>query len=77
MNIKCTQNIYKRANSVSNVTYYILVPEEVEIRGIVQISHGMCEYLPLYHIRQVPVQFGVHRLWQRPYWPWGLRIAPL
>ena len=48
MNIKCTQNIYKSANSVSNVTYYILVPEEVEIRGIVQISHGMCEYFSRY-----------------------------
>ena len=48
MNIKCTQNIYKSANSVPNVTYYILVPEEVEIRGIVQISHGMCEYFSRY-----------------------------
>ena len=48
MNIKCTQNIYKSANSVSNVTYYILVPEEVEIRGIVQIPHGMCEYFSRY-----------------------------
>lgn len=44
MNIKCTQNIYKSANGVSNVTYYIMVPEQVEIRGIVQLSHGMCEY---------------------------------
>ena len=43
MNIKCTQNIYKSANGVSNVTYYILVPEGVEVRGIVQLSHGMCE----------------------------------
>ena len=48
MNIKCTQNIYKSANGVSNVTYYILVPEEVDIRGIVQISHGMCEYFSRY-----------------------------
>ena len=28
MNIKCTQNIYKSANGVSNVAYYILVPED-------------------------------------------------
>ena len=48
MNIKCTQNIYKSANGVSHVTYYILVPEEVDIRGIVQISHGMCEYFSRY-----------------------------
>ena len=48
MNIKCTQNIYKSANGVSNVTYYILVPEEVEIRGIIQLAHGMCEYFSRY-----------------------------
>jgi|GEM_PF-3695383 len=48
MNIKCTQNIYKSANGVSNVTYYILVPEGVEVRGIVQLSHGMCEYFSRY-----------------------------
>lgn len=48
MNIKCTQNIYKSANGVSNVTYYILVPEGAEVRGIVQLSHGMCEYFSRY-----------------------------
>ena len=48
MNIKCTQNIYKSANGVSNVTYYILAPEGVEVRGIVQLSHGMCEYFSRY-----------------------------
>lgn len=48
MNIKCTQNIYKSANGVSNVTYYILTPEQSELRGIVQLSHGMCEYFSRY-----------------------------
>lgn len=48
MNIKCTQNIYKSANGVSNVTYYILIPEDVELRAVVQISHGMCEYFSRY-----------------------------
>lgn len=48
MNIKCTQNIYKSANGVSNVTYYIMVPEEAEVAGIVQISHGMGEYFSRY-----------------------------
>ncbi len=48
MNIKCTQNIYKSANGVSNVTYYILTPEQTEIRGIVQLTHGMCEYFSRY-----------------------------
>ena len=70
MNIKCTQNIYKSANGVSNVAYYILVPEEAEVRGIVQISHGMCEYFfPLHAVRQISVQPGLYRVRQRPYRP--------
>ena len=48
MNIKCTQNIYKSANGVSNVTYYIMVPEQAEVRGIVQLCHSMCEYFSRY-----------------------------
>lgn len=48
MNIKCTQNIYRSANGTSNVTYYVLMPEKVEVRGIVQIAHGMCEYFSRY-----------------------------
>lgn len=48
MDIKCTQNIYKSANGTSSISYYILVPEGVEVRGIVQISHGMCEYFNRY-----------------------------
>jgi len=48
MNIKCTQNMYKSANGVSNVTYYILAPEEMAVRGIVQLVHGMCEYFARY-----------------------------
>ena len=38
MDIRCTQNIFKSSNGRSNVTYYILTPEGVELRGIVQIS---------------------------------------
>lgn len=48
MNVKCTQNMFKSANGVSNVSYYILCPEDVPIRGIVQIVHGMCEYFSRY-----------------------------
>jgi len=40
--------MYKSANGVSNVTYYILAPENVEVRGIVQLSHDMCEYFSRY-----------------------------
>lgn len=50
MDIKCTQNIFKSSNGRSNVTYYILMPEGVELRGVVQISHGMCEYFSRYTV---------------------------
>lgn len=50
MNIKCTQNIFKSANGVSNVAYYILMPEDVAPRGIVQLCHGMCEYFSRYTV---------------------------
>lgn len=50
MDIKCTQNIFKSANGRSNVTYYILMPEGVDLRGVVQISHGMCEYFSRYTV---------------------------
>lgn len=48
MNVKCTQNIYKSANGASEITYYILQPEGVEKRGVIQLSHGMCEYFSRY-----------------------------
>lgn len=50
MDIKCTQNIFKSSNGRSNVAYYILMPEGVELRGIVQISHSMCEYFSRYTV---------------------------
>lgn len=48
MEIKCTQNIYISANGTSRISYYILYPENTEIKGIIQISHGMCEYFSRY-----------------------------
>lgn len=48
MNIKCTQNIYKSANGSTDIAYYILQPEGVDLRGIIQISHGVCEYFSRY-----------------------------
>lgn len=38
---------YKSSNGISRIQYYIYEPEG-EIRGIIQISHGMCEYLDMY-----------------------------
>lgn len=48
MNIKCTQNMFKSSNGTNEVTYYILKPEGVELKGVVQFSHGMCEYFSRY-----------------------------
>ena len=50
MDIKCTQNIFESANGRSRVTYYILAPEGVPTRGVVQIVHGMCEYFSRYTV---------------------------
>lgn len=50
MDIKCTQNMFKSANGSSSITYYILVPEGVETRGVIQIVHGMCEYFSRYTV---------------------------
>lgn len=50
MDIKCTQNMFKSANGAAAITYYILAPEGVEARGIVQIAHGMCEYFSRYTV---------------------------
>ncbi len=48
MDIKCTQNIFRSANGCSDITYYILQPEGTSLRGIIQISHGVCDYFSRY-----------------------------
>ncbi|MCD8357385.1 MAG: alpha/beta hydrolase [Clostridia bacterium] len=48
MDIRCTQSIYPSAAGGASISYYILRPVGVELRGIVQISHGMCEYFTRY-----------------------------
>ena len=50
MDIRCTQNIFQSANGSSKVSYYILMPEGVPTRGVVQIVHGMCEYFSRYTV---------------------------
>ena len=50
MDIKCTQNMFRSANGASSITYYILAPEGVEARGVIQIAHGMCEYFSRYTV---------------------------
>ena len=50
MDMKCTQNIFESANGRSRITYYILTPEGVPFRGVVQLVHGMCEYFARYTV---------------------------
>lgn len=38
---------YKSSNGINRIQYYIYEPE-CEITGIIQISHGMCEYVGMY-----------------------------
>lgn len=35
------------SNSIDHITYYIYTPAD-KVRGIVQLSHGMCEYIERY-----------------------------
>ena len=40
---------FKSTNNNNKVYAKIIVPQTSEIRGIMQISHGMCEYFDKYH----------------------------
>lgn len=42
-----TLKTFSSSNSTDTITYYIYAPIE-KIRGILQISHGMCEYIERY-----------------------------
>ncbi len=47
MNYTKSSNTFKSSNCSSDVTYYIYQPATTP-KGIVQISHGMCEYIERY-----------------------------
>ena len=47
MNYKKSSNTFKSSNHSSNITYYIYEPLTTP-KAIVQISHGMCEYIERY-----------------------------
>lgn len=49
MKVKYIQNSFKSANGKTDVNYYIYEPVNVPIKGVVQISHGMCEYMDRYN----------------------------
>ncbi len=42
-----SQGTFKSKNGVNDIAYYVYKPEG-EIKGIIQISHGMCEYIERY-----------------------------
>ncbi len=48
MDIRCTQSVYPSSGSRVLIASYVLSPVGIEPKGIVQISHGMCEYFARY-----------------------------
>lgn len=47
MNFTKITETFPSTNRVDTITYYVYLPEE-KPRGIIQISHGMCEYIARY-----------------------------
>lgn len=39
---------YASSNETDKISYYICTPDDGEIKGVVQLSHGMCEYIGRY-----------------------------
>ncbi|MGN1136431.1 MAG: alpha/beta fold hydrolase [Oscillospiraceae bacterium] len=48
MNFEKISGFFKSSNGVNNTAYYIYVPTNAKIKGVVQIVHGMCEYIERY-----------------------------
>ena len=48
MNYEKISGFFKSSNGVNNTAYYIYVPTAAKIKGVVQIVHGMCEYIERY-----------------------------
>ncbi|MGN1014388.1 MAG: alpha/beta fold hydrolase [Butyricicoccus sp.] len=48
MDIRCTQSVFPSADGKTSIAWYMFCPLGVTPRGIVQISHGMCEYFSRY-----------------------------
>lgn len=48
MNFEKISGFFKSSNGVNNTAYYIYVPTAAKIKGVVQIVHGMCEYIERY-----------------------------
>ncbi len=48
MNCEKTVKYFKSANGVNSIAYYVYIPKDKKPLGVVQIAHGMCEYLTRY-----------------------------
>lgn len=48
MNFEKTTGFFKSSNGLYNTAYYIYTPVNEKARGVVQIVHGMCEYIARY-----------------------------
>ncbi len=48
--MKCTitQATYPSSNGINIITYYICYKESITPKGVIQLSHGMCEYFLRY-----------------------------
>jgi len=48
MNYDKISGFFKSADKENNIAYYIYLPYGTKIKGVVQIVHGMCEYIERY-----------------------------
>ena len=39
---------FESSDGVNSIAYYVYRPENTETRAVMQISHGMCEYIERY-----------------------------
>lgn len=48
MNFIKSEHSFRSSNGVDNIAYYIYTPKDMEAKALIQISHGMCEYVARY-----------------------------
>lgn len=48
MNFRKSTGFFDSSNGIDRIAYYIYCPENTAVRAVVQISHGMCEYIERY-----------------------------
>lgn len=48
MNFTRSEHTFLSSNGVDNIAYYIYTPNKCKAKALIQISHGMCEYVKRY-----------------------------